>query len=320
MQPENRIISAKRAILYPTFNTSQAQITNFDYFGVSVLEDDQVLKLPNPAMRRVLNEAHQDIAMGLTQNKNMIVYPAEIRPLKAQVEFLQQLRGAMFRNGWLKKYEFVFIGECMDQAYCDELVDIAEAARRDGLRISVPGPLKSDKILAQFYAQAKAIVLTSEIDCNPRVIYEALYTDTPFLASSSARVPMALRPYGRVMPTNAHVITELRTLLSNVEKGHYKQRCRSYALSLREEVVYGELLEWMNEQYNIPLGGGKSHVSPSMPKDTEEYQQTAIEVAALPMFQPPENDFPQHDQDLPALEDNSFLNLKSPRVKINSEL
>jgi len=128
MNPEQRILSPRRAILYPAFNMTPAHTNNFNYFGVSVLEDDAVLKLPNPGMRRILNDAYSDIVQrdGSTQKTHTLLYPAEIRRLKGQVEFLWQLRGAFFKNKWLKKYEFVFVGDCMDQQYCDELVDVGE--------------------------------------------------------------------------------------------------------------------------------------------------------------------------------------------------
>jgi len=72
---------------------------------------------------------------------------------------------------------------------------VAAACRRDGLRITVPGPLRNDREMADFYATSRAVVLTSEVDCNPRVIYEGLFTDTPFLTTEAARIPTQLEIY-----------------------------------------------------------------------------------------------------------------------------
>eukprot|EP00392_Amoebophrya_sp_AT5.2_P009896 g9927.t1 len=59
MHPEARGgVFAKKTILYPTYNLSPGQIRNFESQKVAVLRDDQVLKPPNPELRKVLEEAY----------------------------------------------------------------------------------------------------------------------------------------------------------------------------------------------------------------------------------------------------------------------
>lgn len=46
------------------------------------------------------------------------------------------------------------------------------------------------------------------IDCNPRVVYEALVTDTPFFASESARLPPAVQHLGHVTDGDHSMVAE----------------------------------------------------------------------------------------------------------------
>merc|ERR1712232_1327824 len=92
MHPQCRVVPARRVILYPTFDLSERQIANFEDLGASVLPDDAILKPPNPAMRQVIEEATNDRRLRLKRPRDrLLVFPADIRPMKGQRDFLGAL-------------------------------------------------------------------------------------------------------------------------------------------------------------------------------------------------------------------------------------
>merc|ERR1711904_612061 len=95
---------------------------NFEELGVSVLPDDGLLKPPNPAMRQILDEAVSSRWTKMPRLKDrLLLYPADIRPMKGQKEFLRAL------------ITIVIAGGCDgNQTYCDEVATLTQRINNEG--------------------------------------------------------------------------------------------------------------------------------------------------------------------------------------------
>merc|ERR1712216_40638 len=204
MHPQCRVIPAHRTLLYPTFHLNEAQIENFEELGVSVLPDDGMLKPPNPAMRQILDEAVSSRWTRMPRLKDrLLLYPADIRPLKGQVEFLQHLimDEAQF-PGTIQRLEgltIVIAGGCDgNQTYCGEVASLTQRVNNEGmLNIVIADQLKDDEI-GQLYAAALGVVLYSKVDCNPRSVYEGFIADAPFFVTETTRIPALAQHLGHL--------------------------------------------------------------------------------------------------------------------------
>jgi len=258
MHPRARIISAKRMVLSPAFALLDGQRANFEELGVSVLSDDAVLKPPNPQFQRMLEEAWTSRIRKSPQKPKdrLLIFPAEIRPLKGQVEFLQGLVSTQAQNPAsvqrLKSLTIVIAGRCDgNQTYCSEVVDLSNQVNEEGvMNIVVADALKDDE-LTQLYAASVGVVLYSRIDCNPRAVYEALWTDTPFFVTEQTRLSAAVQHLGYISDGNpSKLAEELADFVDFCEAGGFSGRPMEFARRhLAEAPIYSSMVEWMDAQY-----------------------------------------------------------------------
>mmetsp|Transcript_5250 Transcript_5250/g.12639 ORF Transcript_5250/g.12639 Transcript_5250/m.12639 type:complete len:634 (-) Transcript_5250:60-1961(-) len=262
MHPRARIISAKRILLTPAFALLDAQRANFEELGVSVLADDAVLKPPNPQFQRLLDEA-----WALRQERfpekvkdRLLLFPADIRPLKGQVDFLtglllQQAQNSAAVQRLMQRLKFLTIviaGRCDgNQTYCTEVVELSKQVNNEGvLNIVVADALK-DEELTQLYAASAGVVLYSRIDCNPRAVYEALWTDTPFFVTGQTRLPAAVQHLGYISDGNPNKLAEeLADFVDFCQAGGFSGRPLEFAQRhLTEAPIYESMVEWMDSRY-----------------------------------------------------------------------
>jgi len=266
MHPQCRILPARRILVYPTFDLSEPQMANFEALGVSVLPDDAVLKVPNPGFRALLEETWLQATTSRkarTQRikDRLVLFAADIRPLKGQTGFLEGLLaqqvapgGARHANALerLKGLTIVLAGSCDgNQTYCQEVVSLTQQVNTEGrLNIVIADQLKDDE-LAQLYAASLGVVLHSRIDCNPRAVYEGLVTDTPFFVPETSRLPPLVQHLGHVSyGDDALVAQNLADFVDFCEAGGFTGRPREFARRhLQEAEVYRKLLEWMDARY-----------------------------------------------------------------------
>lgn len=194
MHPQCRVIPTHRVLLYPTFDLSDQQMANFEDLGVSVLPDDAIMKPPNPGMRQLLEEAVTSRSVQRQRPKDrLLIFPADIRPMKGQVDFLEGLlfNGARRPSAVqrLRGLTIVIAGGCDgNQTYCTEVVELTQRINAEGLLNIIVADTLKDQELAQLYAAALGVVLHSRVDCNPRAIYEGLITDAPFFCNRAYKV------------------------------------------------------------------------------------------------------------------------------------
>jgi len=258
MHPQCRVLPARRILLYPTFDLSDEQMSNFEELGVSVLADDAILKPPNPAMRALLEEAAAGRkAMSPDRPKDkLMLFPADIRPLKGQVDFLQALlfEGAQRPSAVqrLRGLTIVIAGGCDgNQTYCHEVVDLTQRVNSEGLVNIVVADQLKDEELAQLYAAALGVVLYSRVDCNPRAVYEALVTNTPFFVTERTRLPPLVQHLGVVGDGDvSRLPEELAEFVGFCEAGGFAGRAADFAKKhLSEAQAYRMVVEWMDEKY-----------------------------------------------------------------------
>lgn len=257
MHPIARVVPAKRVLLYPTYDLSDEQISNFEDLGVSVLPDDAILKPPNPAFRKILEDAVMNRQARLLRPKDrLLLLPADIRPIKGQLEFLSGLlfEGARRPSAVqrLRGLTLVVAGGCDgNQTYCGEVVAMTQKINAENLLNVVVADQLKDEELAQLFTASLAVVLQPVIDCNPRVIYEGLLTDTPFFVTESARLPAAIQHLGHITDGDPGMVAErLADFVDLCEAGGFSGRVRDFALKKLHEVDnYRWMVEWMETKY-----------------------------------------------------------------------
>jgi len=244
-------------LLYPTFDLSDAQLANFEELGVSVLPDDALLKPPNPAMRQLLDDATAARAARLARPKDrLLIFPADIRPMKGQTDFLAALlfEGAPRPSAIqrLRGLTIVVAGSCDgNETYCSEVVSLSDRVNADGIvNIVITDQLK-DEELAQLYAAALGIVLHSRVDCNPRAVYEGLTADAPFFVTERTRLPPFVQHLGHVSDGDVTRLPEqLADFVDFCEAGGFAGRPRAFAQRhLMEADVYRDVVKWMELKY-----------------------------------------------------------------------
>lgn len=257
MHPMGRVIPARRVLLYPTYDLSDDQIMNFEDLGVSVLPDDAILKPPNPAMRKLLDEATNSRQAKMQRPKDrLLLFPADIKPIKGQLDFLQGLlfEGARRPSAVqrLRGITLVVAGGCDgNQTYCSEVVATTQKINAEKLiNIVVADQLKDDE-LAQLYTASLGVILHSLVDCNPRAVYEGLITDTPFFVTESTRLPALVQHLGHITDGDTTMVAErLADFVDLCEAGGFTGRPREFSRRhLTEAENYRKFLEWMSHKY-----------------------------------------------------------------------
>mmetsp|Transcript_90567 Transcript_90567/g.198487 ORF Transcript_90567/g.198487 Transcript_90567/m.198487 type:complete len:705 (+) Transcript_90567:122-2236(+) len=259
MHPQCRILPARRLLLYPTFDLSDEQMDNFEQLGVSVLPDDGLLKPPNPKLKAALEEAYAARVSRASPSKpkdRLLVFPADIRPMKGQAEFL---RGVLFGQAsthrsaqQLKGITIVLAGSCDgNQSYCEEVVQLSQQVNNEGILVTIIADMLKDDELAQLYAAALGVVLYSRIDCNPRAVYEGLVTDTPFFVTETTKLPASIQHLGHIVAGDpANLASELADFIQFAEGGGFTGRGIEFARKhLDEFTVYRRVVQWADMKY-----------------------------------------------------------------------
>ena len=188
MEPSSRVIRANRTLLYPAFDLSSEQIGNFRYLGTEVIPDDSIMKPPNPSFRELLEAA----ALPRDKRSRTLVYLARVRPGKGQLEFLQSVESAD-----TLPFVISMVGPCDgDLDHCDRVN--TELNRLAPMVEWTRGP-GDDAAIAKILGAAAGLLLASTVDCNPRVVYEALWAGTPFVVTKATRIAHDIHHLGRIL-------------------------------------------------------------------------------------------------------------------------
>jgi hypothetical protein len=195
MHPEYRALSRRQEALFPMFALSEDQLNEFNSLNVTVIADDSYLNPPNAAFMRQLSVAYR-VQATKPGRERKLVYPAEVWAFKNQIGFLQAV--SPYLNEW--NVSLVFLGDCGASSsgnisYCQEFDRLVN---RQSSRVSWVDAVVPDSELATHYASSLGVVLASQIDCNPRVLSEVLFTDTPFFVSPNVTLPSEIKRFGRV--------------------------------------------------------------------------------------------------------------------------
>lgn len=186
----------------------------------------------------------------------LLIFPADIRPIKGQLDFLSGLlfEGARKPSAVqrLRGLTIVVAGGCDgNQTYCNEVVTLTQKINAEKLLNVVVADQLKDEELAQLFTASLGIVMHSVIDCNPRVIYEGLVTDTPFYVTESTRLPPLVQHLGHVTDGDPAMVAErLADFVELCEAGGFTGRPREFARRhLTEADIYRKMVEWMDQKY-----------------------------------------------------------------------
>eukprot|EP00928_Gymnodinium_smaydae_P097130 TRINITY_DN8724_c0_g3_i1.p1 TRINITY_DN8724_c0_g3~~TRINITY_DN8724_c0_g3_i1.p1 ORF type:complete len:845 (+),score=109.33 TRINITY_DN8724_c0_g3_i1:72-2537(+) len=255
MHPHCRIVPTRRMLLYPTFDLSEPQVMNLETLGISVLADDAILKPPNPAARQLLEDALRDrMSRSQRAKDRLLLFPAEIRPMKGQLDFLQGLlvRGNKRAVQRLRGMTIVVAGGCGgNQTYCAEVVGLTRQVTEEGLINVVLADQLRDEELAQLMVSSLGLVLYSRVDCNPRAVYEGFVTDTSFFVTDRTRLPAGVQHLGHVVEWAPDKLADqLADFVEFSEAGGFGGRPREFAQRhLREADIYPQVVNWMDQKY-----------------------------------------------------------------------
>merc|ERR1719401_3110519 len=215
------------------------------------------MKPPNPAMRKLLEEATSDRQTRFQRPKDrLLMFPADIRPMKGQADFLSGLlfEGARRPSAVqrLRGLTIVVAGTCDgNQTYCSEVMALTQQVNTEGrVNIVIADQLKDDE-LAQLYAAALGVVLHSRVDCNPRAVYEGLIADAPFFVTERTRLPALVQHLGHVTDGDGDRLPEqLADFVDFCEAGGFSGRPREFSRRhLGEAENYRKVIEWMAQKY-----------------------------------------------------------------------
>ncbi|CAE8662776.1 unnamed protein product, partial [Polarella glacialis] len=221
------------------------------------MPDDAILKPPNAAMRKLLDDAMVARQSKMMRAKDrLLIFPADIRPMKGQADFLAGLifefskKPAAVQR--LRGLTIVLAGGCDgNQTYCSEVVELTEIVNSEKLINVVVADKLSDEEMAQLYAASLGVVLFSRVDCNPRAVYEGFVTDTPFFVTEFTRLPALVQHLGHMTDGDVSKMAErLADFVDLCEAGGFAGRVREFGRRhLVEAEVNRKALEWMNQNY-----------------------------------------------------------------------
>eukprot|EP00397_Hematodinium_sp_SG-2012_P035290 GEMP01037945.1.p1 GENE.GEMP01037945.1~~GEMP01037945.1.p1 ORF type:complete len:535 (+),score=118.97 GEMP01037945.1:13-1617(+) len=246
MQGESRgNIKARHTILYPTFSLTPAQMDNFKHYGVSILPDDEILKPPNPYFAKALKLARDP---GPLLHPRMLLFPADLRPSKGQKDFLL---GLLKFPGRVEGVRVVLAGACDgNSTYCDEVVTICQSMKGGAVECDI-ADIVPDEQLAYLYGAALGVVSYSSVDCNPRAIFEGLYTNTPFFATFDSRLPSVVQYLGYVVEFGSDALgDEVASFVDDCERNVWGTLQQEFADEyLAENVAYGRIVDEMDRAF-----------------------------------------------------------------------
>jgi len=186
----------------------------------------------------------------------LLVFPADIRPMKGQSDFLQGLLISGTRSEAsvqrLKRLTVVIAGGCDgNQTYCAEVVSLSERVNAEGIVNIVLADQLKDEELAQVYAAGLGVVLYSRVDCNPRSVYEGLVADSPFFVTERARLPPLVQHLGHIGTGEVGRLAEhLADFVDFCEAGGFAGRPQAFAQRhLIEADIYRDIVRWMEGKY-----------------------------------------------------------------------
>jgi len=179
-------------IVYPVHNYRTLELADM------ILSSEAFLK-PLPKKQIDLFEhyiaQHQQLPSNdsrfLFQKQNTLFYPATISENKGQLTFVKLLSSKLVKANNLT---LVFAGNIFDQSYWNLVVSLLEAK---GIPYVYKGFVSNRTELIDLYVQARALIHYSLILApGPRVVYEALYGNTPFLISNVVQIDARIRSMG----------------------------------------------------------------------------------------------------------------------------
>jgi glycosyltransferase involved in cell wall biosynthesis len=207
--------------------------------------------------RQLLEDATSHRKMkGLPAKDRLLVFPADIRPLKGHMDFFSALVAKSAQRPTalqrLRGLTVVLAGGCDgNETYCAEVVTLTQKISAEGIVNIVIADQLKDEELVQLYAAALGIVLFSRIDCNPRAVYEGFVTDTPFFATEATNLPRLVHHLGHLSDGDTLTLPErLADFVDFSEAGGFSGRPREFAVRhLSEAENYRKLVEWMDQKY-----------------------------------------------------------------------
>ena len=227
MDVQMRTIQSEKFFLYPAYWLNEGQVLNFAQLGVEVIRDDSIMKPPNPLFRATLvNSISEEIV-------DRLIYLAEVRPLKGQYEFLQTLPNGFAVN-------VVLVGDCVgDQTYCDNVQSEINRLRPYVVWIGK----QDDTVIARLLGSSLGLLHAPITDCNPRVVYEALWANRPFLVNEATRVPKEILHLGMIHKEESGWPMSIASFVEAARGGKWKDNSNFAKEFITDDSVYFKLMK-----------------------------------------------------------------------------
>ena len=245
--------------------------SRYPWFNVYI-PDVAFLKPPHPE-----SMWPERAEVALHTPKKLLVYVGSVSDRKGQLDFARVLP---------REYpaKILFLGEVRDQLIANKTMDIL---REKKVKAEFVGYLEWESLIS-YYKKADALVLFSRSDPSPRVVFEGLVHNLPFLISSTVTLPPALLDpklrLGQVCDVTKILESEEKEEEEEEEEeksvSDEKQRVQKQLLeflevdhgysaynfaqeNLSEEVAYGTLLQDLTGEYTKDVS--RIHVLPIHP-------------------------------------------------------
>eukprot|EP01102_Stenamoeba_stenopodia_P019238 TRINITY_DN720_c0_g1_i1.p1 TRINITY_DN720_c0_g1~~TRINITY_DN720_c0_g1_i1.p1 ORF type:complete len:412 (-),score=66.05 TRINITY_DN720_c0_g1_i1:47-1282(-) len=122
--------------------------------------------------------------------ENIIFYPASLYEKKGQMTVAKLLDPKLFQRHNLT---LVIAGKIYNESYW---VEVQRVLIAKGIRFNYIGFVKDRRAMFDWYARSRGIIHYSTDGPGPRVVYEALYANTPYFVSPNVTLDSRILPFG----------------------------------------------------------------------------------------------------------------------------
>ncbi|KAK9810491.1 hypothetical protein WJX72_011534 [[Myrmecia] bisecta] len=214
-------------VLFPIGQFPPPQLyTTINY----TIPDTAIVKPPSPRIFDACAGSQN------TRRGRVLLYPAEVYGRKGQLEFLKALKRGRL-GGWVVN----FVGKLRKP---DLVKQVRAMCRRKQVECHFVGQVGFPELM-QYYRNASHILLMSKKDPNPRVVYEGLACNLPFVASTNVTLPDSIKGLGMQLNVKSHSFQA--DLLAFLQRDFGDAPYQFARERLTEQVVYPGIIQRISE-------------------------------------------------------------------------
>jgi len=200
---------------------------------VALSEEAIQKRPPNPVRKSASRPAQFPFA-----KDDIIFIPASLYPKKGQLTVAKLIDPKL-----LLKYNLtlVFAGKIYNQTYWEEVQSVLKAK---GIKYEFLGFVKDRQEMFDWYARSRGLIHYVHDGPGPRVVYEALYANTPFFVSPKVTLDSRILPFGvRVNGESEDPVKEFNSKFEALLTTQWGDRLLFFARKHLTESAFDSLFE-----------------------------------------------------------------------------